>query len=443
MEMSLQKLTISLLSLLLIGSCKESSMEKTEDTAAVPPVEYQVELKDAESEFFTVEVKGNAYQRGLQHGKALRKVIRPTINRFKYDMVSAFLEAAGTEYKWKDYREFFYNNTGLLKNAEKYAPNLVEEIRGIAEGAELDFKDVFAYNLNFDETFWVLEQMTGIDPMLASEKSSYPGALPGHCSHGSVWGNGKASVGYTLDWTRHFEGSQALIKHEFEDGTVLLTTTYAGTLIGHGINVTHGYTFTPHSKFQLEHDVDNGLAQIFIYRKLVQAGSVEKAIEFLHSIKAAAGLGYALTDKNGTRVFEISANQVVEFSTGGNWMAIANVARANNDLSSSYKEEFNLENAAIDMQNLPKKYWEYNHDSTERFDMLESSLKGKTVEEMTPEAWEAIFSEKPLNKPVDEKLETSNLWHVVLIDDNYIDYYVSPGNPGNFPLENYRFKYSE
>jgi hypothetical protein len=124
----------------------------TQTLAAVPPVEFQVELTDAKSEFFTVEVKGDAYQRGFQHGKALRKIIRPTINRFKYDMISVFLEAMGTELKWKDYRDFFYNNTGLLKNAQKYAPELVREIQGIADGAGLDFKDVFVYNLNFDET---------------------------------------------------------------------------------------------------------------------------------------------------------------------------------------------------------------------------------------------------------------------------------------------------
>mgnify|MGYP000084724719 CR=1 FL=1 len=209
----------------------------------IPPVEFQVELNNNKSEFFTVEVKGNSYERGFQHGKALRKVIRPTLNRCKYDMVSSFLKEAGTDYTWKDYKEFFYENTGLYQVAKKEVPDLVEEIRGIAAGAGLDFKDVFAYNLNFDETFWVLEKMTGIDPMLAMEKSNdHENAIVGHCSHGSVWGKGKASVGYTLDWTRHFEGSQALIKHVLEDGTVLLTTTYAGTLIGHGINATNGYT---------------------------------------------------------------------------------------------------------------------------------------------------------------------------------------------------------
>ncbi|WP_066015898.1 C45 family autoproteolytic acyltransferase/hydolase [Endozoicomonas atrinae] len=406
----------------------------------IPPVEYQIELSNETSEFFTIEVKGTPYERGVQHGKALRKVIRPTLNRFKYDMVSAFLKEAGTDYNWSDYRQFFFNNTGLFQTAQKEAPELVEEIKGIAHGANLDFKDVFIYNLNFDETFWVLEKMTGVDPMLASAQANKD-QVTGHCSHGSVWADGKASVGYTLDWTRHFEGSQALIKHILDDGTVLLTTTYAGTLIGHGINASNGYTFTPHSKFQLAHDVDSGLAQIFIYRKLLEAGSVDKAISLLEKIKPAAGLAYTLTDKNGTRTFEVSSNHVAEVITDGQWMAVANVARVNNDLSASYREALKLSGQTIDMNNLPSIYWQYNEDSVIRYNMISKAIRGKTPEEMTPGKWEALFSKQPINKPVDEKVETSNLWHVVDIDDEYIEYHVSPGNPGNIPMESYRFKY--
>lgn len=406
----------------------------------VPPIAHQIELDNAQSEFFTVEVKGNAYERGFQHGKALRKVIRPAVNRFKYDLVTPLLENLGLKTTYAEYQKFFMEETGLLKTAKEQAPKLVEEIRGIADGAGLSFDEVFAYNLNFDETFWVIEKMTGIDPIMAMEKAQQA-HVDGHCSHGSVWGNGKASVGYTLDWVRQFEGTQALIKHELPNGDVLLTTTYAGTLIGHGINATHGYTFTPHSKFQIEHDVDHGLAQIFVYRKLLQAGSVDKAITYLKTLHPAAGLGYALTDKNGTRTFEVSKNNIAEFKTDGNWMAVANVARANNDLSSTYLEELKLEQGKVDMSNLPKQYWQLNKDSVKRFDLIKKDIKGKTPEQMTAQKWEQTFVKYPINKPVNEELATSNLWQVVEIDGEYITYHVSPGNPGNLPLETYRFKY--
>ncbi|MCG8580455.1 MAG: C45 family peptidase [Bacteroidales bacterium] len=424
---------------LLVLFIQTSSAQTNALLTGIPPIKHQVELNNEQSEFFTVEVSGSSFERGYQHGKALRKIIRPAVNRFKYDLITPLLEVLGQNLQYDDYHTFFIKNTGLLKSAQVHAPDLVEEIRGIAEGANLPFEDVFIYNLNFDETFWVIEKMTQVDPILIMEKANMK--VDGHCSHGSVWGNGKASVGYTLDWVRTFEGTQALIKHELPNGDILMTTTYAGTLIGHGINATHGYTFTPHSKFQLEHDVDNGLAQIFIYRKLIEAGSVEKAISFLHKVHPAAGLGYTLTDKNGTRAFEISSSKITEYKTDGNWMAMCNVARVNDDLSESNIREYNLTKCSIDMNNMPAKYWQYNKDSELRYRIIKKELRGKYPVDLCPDKWETIFKRYPINKPVNDDIATSNLWQVVEIDEEFITYYVSPGNPGNIPLECYRFKY--
>ncbi len=433
----MKKLAIA--SVFALGICSTLGTVQAEGLTGIPPVEHQITLNDASSEFFTVEVSGTNYERGFQQGKALKRVIRPTVNRFKYDMINEFLKAAGTEYNYEDYKKFFYENTGLFKTAQEQVPDLVDEIRGIADGANIPFEDVIVYNLNFDETFWVLEKMTGVDAMLAMELAH---ELPdGHCSMGSVWNDGKASLAYTLDWTRHFEGSQALIKHVKPNGDVLLLTTYAGTLIGHGINASQGYTFTPHSKFQIEHDVDHGLAQIFIYRKLIEAGNVDKAIDYLNNVHPAAGLGYTLTDKNGTRTIEVSANKAVEYKTDGNYMAVANVARVNNDLSSSYRKTLGLEGKDVNMSKLPARYWKFNHDSTERVDIITADIKGKTPQQMTPEKWQETFVKYPINKPVNEDIATSNLWHTVEIDDEYIEYNVSAGNPGHLAFENFRIKY--
>ncbi|NKF51898.1 hypothetical protein G3R49_15140 [Shewanella sp. WXL01] len=412
--------------------------------AGVPPVEHQVSISNDTSEFFTVEVAGTNYERGYKHGKELRKVIRHAVNRFKYDMVSNLLSTLGTDITYADFHKHVFKNTGLLATAKKEVPDLVEEMQGIADGSGLSFEEIFTWNAtSYDAMFWVIEDMTGIDPMLAMEKAQHGSAIPGHCSHASVWGDNKASVGYTLDWIRAMEGSQSLIKHVNDDGSVILMTAFAGMVGGHGIFATDGaaHTFSPHSKFQLEHSM-NGLAQIFVYRKLLEAGSVENGIKFLNKIKPAEGLTYTLTDYTGTRAFEVSANKVVEFKMDGNQMVSANVARVNNDLSSSYQAEFGLEGKKINMTELPEMYWNYNKDSVDRFNLLSKDTKGKTPADMTPEKWTKIFSQKPMNKPVDEKLETSNFWHVVEIDQEFINYHVAPSNPGNIKLESYRIKYN-
>ncbi|USD67447.1 C45 family peptidase [Vibrio sp. SCSIO 43136] len=428
----------------LLALSASGAFVSTAALAGVPPIEHQVSISNDTSEFFTVEVSGTNYERGFKHGKELRKVIRHAVNRYKYDMVSNLLSTLGTDLTYQDFHNHVFNNTGLLETAKKEVPDLVEEMQGIADGSGLSFEDIFTWNAtSYDAMFWVIEDMTGIDPMLAMEKAQHGSAIPGHCSHASVWGDNKASVGYTLDWIRAMEGSQSLIKHVNDDGSVILMTAFAGMVGGHGIYATDGaaHTFSPHSKFQLEHSM-NGLAQIFVYRKLLEAGSVENGIKFLNSVKPAEGLTYTLTDYHGTRAFEVSANKVVEFKMDGNQMVSANVARVNNDLSASYKADLKLAGKKIDMNALPATYWEYNKDSVERFKLLSNSIKGKTPTDMNPEKWTQIFSQKPVNKPVDEKLETSNFWHVVEIDPEYINYHVAPSNPGNIKLESYRIKYN-
>ncbi|WP_375752475.1 C45 family autoproteolytic acyltransferase/hydolase [Vibrio sp. HN007] len=428
----------------LVALSASGALVSNAASANTSSIEQQISISNDTSEFFTVEVSGTSYERGYQHGRELRKVIRHAVNRFKYDMVSNLLSKLGTELTYADFHKHIFNNTGLLKTAEREVPDLVEEMKGIADGSGLSFEDIFAWNAtSYDAMFWVIEDMTGVDPMLAMEKELHSRAIPGHCSHASVWGDNKASVGYTLDWIRAMEGSQSLIKHVNEDGSVILMTAFAGMVGGHGIYATKGaaHTFSPHSKFQLEHSMD-GLSQIFVYRKLLESGSVDNGIKFLNSIKPAEGLTYTLTDYTGTRAFEVSANKVVEFKMDGNQMVSANVARVNNDLSSSYKADLGLTGKKVDMTDLPAAYWEYNKDSVNRFKVLSSSIKGKTPADMNPEKWTEIFSQKPVNKPVDEKMETSNFWHVVEIDQEYINYHVAPSNPGNIKLESYRIKYN-
>ncbi|BDD05429.1 C45 family peptidase [Aureibacter tunicatorum] len=439
MKFTLVVLGLLILSLLILDSKAESyTASETASNKFISPNE--ISLDNSSSNFFAITVKGSPYERGFQHGKQLRKIIRPSVNRFKYDLVVPLMNQLGLEGKYDNYKNYFLNHTKLLQTASNLVPELVEEIKGIADGAQLDFEDLFIYNLNFDETFWVLEKMSGIDPILAMEKKNNH-HIDGHCSHGSVWNNDKASVAYTLDWVRTFEGTQTLIKHEKENGEVLLMTTYAGTLIGHGINASKGYTFTPHSKFQLEHDVDNGLAQIFIYRKIIEAGSVEKAIYFLHKIKPAAGLAYTLTDYRGTRTYEISSSKIVEFHSEENFMVVCNAARVNDNLSQSNIKEYKLIGENIDMNNLPAVYWQNNKDSQERYDKIKQGIKKCSSKNMSPEKWQKIFIQKPINKPVNEELATSNLWHVVEIDKRHIIYHVSPGNPGSLPLETFKIKY--
>ena len=95
-----------------------------------------------------VKVHGGPYERGLQHGRQCGDLIR------RYP--SVLLEALRVEALWRamDVDRPLPSREALLAGAmhflpslEKFAPHLVEEVRGIADGARLSFAEVLLVNV--------------------------------------------------------------------------------------------------------------------------------------------------------------------------------------------------------------------------------------------------------------------------------------------------------
>src|SRR4051812_21322102 len=89
-----------------------------------------------------IRVKGTPYQRGLQHGRACGDLVAryPDVLR----------EVVRLEASWRalDIHKALPSREGLLERAvrflpalEAFAPHLVEEVRGIADGARLSFAE--------------------------------------------------------------------------------------------------------------------------------------------------------------------------------------------------------------------------------------------------------------------------------------------------------------
>jgi isopenicillin-N N-acyltransferase-like protein len=94
-----------------------------------------------------IELSGDAYERGLQHGKLLQPEISAVFSKWKANIrlaIQADPDSVLTA---------FLTATDFEKSTKKYAPAMLEEINGIAKGSGQPFKDVFAFQL-VDE-FWV------------------------------------------------------------------------------------------------------------------------------------------------------------------------------------------------------------------------------------------------------------------------------------------------
>src|SRR4051794_5574231 len=87
-----------------------------------------------------VEVAGTARERGRGHGEALRELIQRGLEIW-FDRLP---RSGGSPQQLIDE---FMAGSDHLRAAEQWTPAVVEEIRGISEGAGVAFETMFAYNL--------------------------------------------------------------------------------------------------------------------------------------------------------------------------------------------------------------------------------------------------------------------------------------------------------
>ncbi|MEI9810635.1 MAG: C45 family peptidase [Bacteroidota bacterium] len=239
-----------------------------------------------------IELSGNAYQRGLQHGSQLKsdiaevfvkwkKNIRAAINADADSVLAAFLAAS-------DFKPV----------TRQYTPAILDELKGIAEGSGQKFDDVFAFQL-VDE-FWVY-----LDKQFNSKNHHCSGlGVPATTNH-------PAYIAQNADLESYMNGYQVLLhipatKAEPEQYIISCAGLVALTGMndrGIGVCVT---------LMELRASSD-GLPVAFIIRGILGKKKGADALSFLKEVKHASGQNYIVGIADSVYDFEASSAQVVRF----------------------------------------------------------------------------------------------------------------------------------
>jgi len=99
------------------------------------------------SDIKTLTLAGTPRERGQMHGKALKNVILRAIDVWKEDI------RQNTGKNPNEVIDQFMRNTDLVAATEKWAPQLLEEVKGIGDGAGVDFNTIFMWQC-MDEEWW-------------------------------------------------------------------------------------------------------------------------------------------------------------------------------------------------------------------------------------------------------------------------------------------------
>lgn len=241
-----------------------------------------------------VELQGPAYERGAAAGRRLAPQIRAHLDAWLNSL------AVANAIDGETYAREFLRDTDFRTALDRHAPDLLEEVRGVAHGAELDPDLVFALQLMDEEWAYRARRRH------AAQKQEKCSSLALVFDDGPTW------IGQNMDLPVYTDGYQVMLRLEPGDGTpgALLIST-AGLIALLGVN-TAGLGVCVNSLPQLPSAAE-GIPVAFMIRKLLQARSLAEAADWVQTLPHATNQHYLIAEPGAVRSFEACSAGVTEY----------------------------------------------------------------------------------------------------------------------------------
>jgi isopenicillin-N N-acyltransferase-like protein len=253
--------------------------------------------------FPLIECAGTPYEMGTQHGAEHRDLVLRSLETFER-LLAGLDRPVSTEWATALAME-------SLADAEAYAPELVEEVRGIADGVGVGFERIFALNASLD-----LLSVLGA--------RAYCG-VPLNCSTYGVTApataDGETYVGWNADDKEWWLPSCVLIRVRPAEGVPCLLWTFAGFVGRPGINPYLALG----ANGLCPSDSGQGVPYPFLCRKALAQRSVADAIAAITSARRLSGMNYMLGDgQENIASLEVSADHYAVIEARDGWVAHTN-----------------------------------------------------------------------------------------------------------------------
>ena len=268
------------------------------------------------AEIQPLTLEGTAYQRGVIHGETLRSQIQELIGIWKADLSAVF----GTDAD--RHIHTFLQRTRFLPAIKEWTPDLLDEIRGMADGSGLSFESLLAFQF-LDELWAYNETLAG-----------------GHCTSIGLRADGgePACVAQTIDVETFRHGYQTVLHVIYPDSDLdAFFVTSAGLIGFNGMNnkaVGLCCNFLPLNSRQ------EGLPVACMVRSVLAQHSAQEARDLLQRVPHASAQNYLVGGPDAVFDLECSANQAVAYQPRGREDAVwhANIPLANDDLLPWFRE---------------------------------------------------------------------------------------------------------
>jgi isopenicillin-N N-acyltransferase like protein len=231
--------------------------------------------------FPEVIVSGSPYERGRQYGAQARDRVHRSIESY----AETFEYFAGWD--WRRSRD---EAMRFLPAIEDFAPSQVDELRGLAAGAEVDLADVMAVNVR-TEVMYSSRVRNALALRAPDECSAFGSAGPG----------GRVVVGQNWDWAPFALDTLVVLRAEPDDGPSFVTVVEAGLLAKFGVN-SDGLALMTNALGSTEDVGDVGVPYHVLLRALIECGDVDEALKRIDGSDRASSANYLLADVAGSVV---------------------------------------------------------------------------------------------------------------------------------------------
>ena len=266
-----------------------------------------------------IVLEGSPKQRGKIHGEIQKEKIWELSEQEKFSVTLLNMNP-------DDFVDQFFEDTTYYETVKLQAPDLMEELQGIAEGAGIDHKILFVLNCGDEKWRYLQAKGVFLDPpnnctsIGANRTSQYP-----------------AMQGQNLDTSTSFRGFETLL-YVKEKGSDLksMIITRSGLLGLIGMNnspiAINFATIDCNSS-------TTGMPLIFVGRKILQQTNLIDIVKFVKSIQTGAAQNYMFGDKETILDYECSANEFTQFIPYENYQYIyhSNHPYVNKDIIPGYK----------------------------------------------------------------------------------------------------------
>jgi hypothetical protein len=190
------------------------------------------------------------------------------------------------------------DETDFKPAIDRYAPDIWDELAGVAEGAGQPLDQLYALQLLDEEWAYRVRRTDAASPPKCSSLASVN-------ADGSTW------LAQNMDLGDYTDGFQVMLRIDDRDHPSALVFSTAGMLGLMGVNAA-GLGVCVNSLPQLP-SAPQGLPVAFVLRRLLQARSLAEAADLVQTLPHATNQHYLIAEPGAARSFEASAAGVTEY----------------------------------------------------------------------------------------------------------------------------------